>query len=411
MRKREMLVGLLVLATVGLLSGCGGTEATETVPADAVPVVPRGAEGKVIAEAVVEPARWSELRSEGGGTAVEVPVQQGDLVSEGDVLVRFDPTDAELAVQQAEAALAVAQAQLALVQAGPRPEQIAVAEARLEVAQAALSQAAAQQDELAAGQTEADVAAAQAELASAQATQLQAENLHDRTMECFGYTLPDGTQKEFCPGLGLYEEQTRYQLHAADDALAAAQVNLEATQGGAEAQLRAVRAGVWSAVAQRDAAQARLDLVQAGSTPEDVAAAEAEVARVEASLAVARAALERTEIHAPFAGTVAEIHVEAGDTAAPGGVVVVLATLERLQVRTIDLTELDVAKVAEGQAVEVTVDALPDVQVSGHVARIEKQSVDYRGDVTYPVFIELDEDAPGLRWGMTAMVEIAANGE
>jgi hypothetical protein len=32
--------------------------------------------------------------------------------------------------------------------------------------------------------------------------------------------------------------------------------------------------------------------------------------------------------------------------------------------------------------------------------------VDYRGDVTYPVNLEIEETAPGLRWGMTALVEI-----
>jgi hypothetical protein len=87
---------------------------------------------------------------------------------------------------------------------------------------------------------------------------------------------------------------------------------------------------------------------------------------------------------------------------------VVLATLDRLQARTVDLTELDVARVAEGQPVVVKVDALPDAPLSGHVLRIDEQSEDYRGDVVYPVIVELDEDAPELRWGMTAMVEIAA---
>jgi hypothetical protein len=28
--------------------------------------------------------------------------------------------------------------------------------------------------------------------------------------------------------------------------------------------------------------------------------------------------------------------------------------------------------------------------------------------VTYPVFVALDGDVPGLRWGMTALVEIDA---
>ena len=51
-------------------------------------------------------------------------------------------------------------------------------------------------------------------------------------------------------------------------------------------------------------------------------------------------------------------------------------------------------------------DAHPGAELLGHVSRVGLQSVDYRGDVTYPVYVELDETAPGLRWGMTTLVEI-----
>jgi HlyD family secretion protein len=281
-----------------------------------------------------------------------------------------------------------------------------VAEAQLEVAQAAISQAAAGRDQLTAGATEADVAAAQAQLAAAQSQQLQAEDAHDSTMKCFKVKLPDGTKRKFCPALGTYEELARFQMNAANDALAAAEAQLAAAQGGAEAQVRAAQAAVWSAVAQRDAAQTRLALVEAGATAEEIASAEAGVTQAEAALAQARAALERTEIRAPFAGVVVEVSVDAGDTARPGEVVVVLATLDELQAVTVDLTELDVARVAEGQTAVVTLDALPDLELSGHVVRIEEQNEDYRGDVVYPVVVELDERVPELRWGMTAMVEI-----
>jgi multidrug resistance efflux pump len=103
---------------------------------------------------------------------------------------------------------------------------------------------------------------------------------------------------------------------------------------------------------------------------------------------------------------VTEVNVDVGETATPGEVLVVLATLDRLLARTTDLTELDVAQVTKGQAAVVTVDALPGLQLSGYVARIDLQSVDYRGDVTYPVFVELEEIVPELLWGMTALVKI-----
>ena len=52
----------------------------------------------------------------------------------------------------------------------------------------------------------------------------------------------------------------------------------------------------------------------------------------------------------------------------------------------------------------VTVDALPGVELSAHVDRIGLRSGEYRGDVVYPVYVALDEGAPGLRWGMTTVV-------
>jgi HlyD family secretion protein len=365
-------------------------------------------QGTIIVEAVMEPARWSDLDFADGGTVTEVLVEPQDEVKTGDLLVQVDPTDALLAVQQAEAALASAKAQLETVKDGPRPQEIAVAEAQLEAAQAALSQATARRDEVVAGVAEADIAAAQAQVAAAQAAQRQAEELHEQTMECFNVTRPDGSKVKICPALGPVEEQARYQMFSANEALSAARAQLEARQSGFQTQLRDANASVEAAKARRDAAEAQLDLLKKGSRPEEVAVAQARVAQAETALATAQAALDRTRIHAPFDGTVAEVNVKVGDTTAPGEVVVVVATVNRLQARTRDLTELDVVYVEVGQPATVTADALPDRPLKGHVLRVERQGVDYRGDVTYPVIIELDESLPALRWGMTVMIEIEA---
>jgi HlyD family secretion protein len=157
--------------------------------------------------------------------------------------------------------------------------------------------------------------------------------------------------------------------------------------------------------------QARTDLDQLleGTDEADIRAAQLDVEAAELRVEEAHSNLEKATLIAPFDGVVATVDVEPGDVVTSGEVVLVLATLDHLQARTVDLTELDVARVAEGQAAVVTVDALPDLELRGHVARVDLQSVDYRGDVTYPVYIELDEVVPELRWGMTAMVEIEAD--
>ena len=400
------VAGLLALATVALLAACDGATGTETVPAEDVPVVAQQ-DDTVIAEGVVEPARWIELSFDQNTTVVEVLVEEGDMVSEGDTLLRFDPIDAELAVQQAQAALALSQAQLVRAKLGPRPEGIAVAEMGLVAARAVISHTVAQRDEITSGEMRADIAAVQADLAAATAEQLQAENLHDRTLKCVTFDLPGGGgERKICPALGRPEEATRFAMHAADARLAAAELQLTATQNSAYAQLRAADADIASALAQQDAAQARLDQAKLGPTPEQIASAEAAVAQTEAALTTAQAALDDLVIRAPFAATVVELHIGAGETATPGNSLLMLATLDELLIRTVDLVELDVARVSEGQTAMVTVDALPDVEFEARVARIDLQSVDYRGDVTFPVFVELDVHPPHFRWGMTTLIEI-----
>jgi HlyD family secretion protein len=285
---------------------------------------------------------------------------------------------------------------LAQVRAGPRREEIVEAQAQLADAVAGLARAEAQRDQLTAGAMEAEVAGAQAELAGA-------ETEHMVVLKQYNDAY-DKDQKD-----EDVRKQAEYEFLAAREALAAAQTKLDTVRGIGYARLRAAQAGVALASAQQDVSEAQLELLRAGVRPEEIAVSEVLVQQAEAALETAKAALEHMEIRAPFAGTVAKINVELGETATPGDVIVVLATVDQLQVHTTDLNELDVARVRKGQPAVVKVDALPDVSLPGRVAHIDLQAVDHHGDVTYPVTVELDEAEPQLRWGMTAMVEIAAD--
>jgi len=167
-----------------------------------------------------------------------------------------------------------------------------------------------------------------------------------------------------------------------------------------------------------DAAELELEALQAWENPyldkataEEVRQAEARLRQAELAVARLELQLAETELRAPFAGVAVDVRVKAGDRIGAGEPVVVLATLDRLQARTVDLTELDVARVAVGQAVTVSVDALPEHTFSGVVREIGLRAKDYRGDVVYDVVVELTdlELSALLRWGMTAMVKIQAD--
>jgi len=111
------------------------------------------------------------------------------------------------------------------------------------------------------------------------------------------------------------------------------------------------------AVDQRDAAQGRVRI------------AEAAVSQAKADLAFAEAQLQNTVIRAPFGGVVVKKMAEVGESVAPippgvnistsSGAIVALADLATLEVEA-DVAEANVAKVANGQPAEVTVEAIPD---------------------------------------------------
>lgn len=389
--------GMIVLFVFTLLTaGCTLGRTDEPEPAVPTPTSPITVTGKVIAEAVIEPLQWSELRFQGGGTVAEITVEPGDLVEAGDVVARLDPTAAELRVQEAEAALASAEAGLALVKAEPRSQALAEAEAQLENAKAAVAQAVAQRDRVASGATEAAIADAEADAAAAEVALFEAKEGHRQVHE-------DRVDVDSL-------EQADYKLFAAEGALAAAQAELDALRKTAGAKLRQAESAVQFASAQQDVAEAQLELLKASTASWDIAAAEASVRQAQVARASTEAALARTVLRAPFDGTVTRVNVEVGDLVTEGHVIAVLAMLDELQARTTDLGELAVAALAEGQCATVQVDAQPGKVFNGVVRHIALRPGDHRGDVVYAVDVDLTdgEQAP-LRWGMTAVVEIEAD--
>ena len=425
-----LVVGVLLLSGCGMLPGGDGAGDGSSGGSEAVAeegFLSLDSDASVMAEAVVEPARWTSVGFKGQGEVVEVLVEPGDVVAEGDLLIVLDNTDAVLGAKRAEAAVENAMAQLAIMRAGARPEEVAAIEAQVEAADATLAEVAARRDDLAGGASGADVQGAEAQVGS---LALQRRVAYDAYLEALNATCKDvesggflnigglnigglggigGGTKRVCPD-PLLPEQKRLELAAADAQLAASQAQLDLIRSGADpAQLRAALAGVSSASAQRDANQAQLDLVLAGPTPEQLAIAEAGIAQAEAALDKAKAALVFTEVRAPFAGTVVAVEADMGNMAVPGQVAVVLATLDELKVRTTDLSELDVAHVAVGNEVLVTVDSLPGEEFTGIVSHVDLQAENSRGEVTYGVTVDLtDAGGTPLRWGMTAWVEFGS---
>jgi HlyD family secretion protein len=397
MKRQVCFTGMLVLTFLALLTGCGGGEEAETVPAEDVPVVSQEI-GKVVAEAVIEPARWGELRFEIEGDVTEVLVQEGDTVAAGDVLARLETVDLERAVAQAE--LSLHQAEVRLSQAQLKLEQLQEPPDEADVRQA----------EHAVAQAEAAIVAAQLDLTEVLDRPIRNETLEDAE------ELYEDLRHKYEARLEMYEsgeEPDYWFVDQAKERMDDAKLELDRIRQQGSAQMQDAQNALQQAEQSYQEAQDALaellegaDRLDVEEVQKEIDAAELEIEAAALNLEEAQSNLEHAELVAPFGGVVVAVEIDVGDAVSGGEVAVVLATLDHLQAVTVDLTELDVAQVEEGQGVVVTVDAMPEQEMRGVVERIGLQAQDYRGDVVYPVYVELGEVMPELRWGMTAMVEI-----
>lgn len=133
--------------------------------------------------------------------------------------------------------------------------------------------------------------------------------------------------------------------------------------------------------------------------------AEKELEAARRSLEAAEAELAQTELVAPFAATVTSVEAQPGQYVQPGQVVIVLAQLDRLNIETTDLSELNVTAVKAGQPATVYVEAL-EKEFQGTVTAISPISDTLGSDVVFKVTIVLEEQPADLLWGMSADVEI-----
>jgi multidrug resistance efflux pump len=383
------------IATVALLASAlaacgGGADETPT------PVPEQAFESVVSVTGEVVPAKWATLSLQTSGVVEDVLVEVGDEVAAGDLLVKLETVDADLAVYEAEAQLANAMAEVRQLEAQPRVTDVAAAEQQVDEAQAAIAQAVTERDRLASGVISSDIAQAEAELGSAEAERKAARIDYDELQD----DLEDDVVEDW------EGERAALRLRAAQQGLEAAQIGLAYARGSASARTDEAEAGIRAAEAQRDVAQAQLEQASAGASEEEIALAETEVAQAQLALEEAQLWLERCERRAPFDGTVGMVDVREGEQVQQGDPILTLGDLSTLRVETTDLDEIDVARISVGQKADITFDAFPDHVFAGRVVRINPMAEPGGGGVNYTTIIELDELSPGIRWGMTAFVDI-----
>ncbi|HLY19303.1 MAG TPA: HlyD family secretion protein [Bryobacteraceae bacterium] len=294
------------------------------------------------------------------GQVSEVLVEEEQIVKAGDVLVKIDPRDYQVAVEKAQADLADAEATLASSRTDV-PITTTNTGSTLTSARSVRADAVAG---LTAAQRQLKAAQARLETSEAQVTEAEA-NFKKAADDTARYKL-----------LVAKEEISRQIYDQSDQTTVAA----KATVSARTAAVNEARQNVSVAEAAIDQAQAKIAqadaAIQAALTaPQQVAVSQARARSSAAKVAQQKSALDQTRLNlsyctitAPVAGIVDKKTVELGHNVSPGQQLLVVVPLDDIWV-TVNFKETQLKRMKPGQKVRFSVDAYGR-EYTGHVTGV-----------------------------------------
>ena len=436
-RTLKLLCGALLVGLV--LTGCKPMQiplkptptavpaASGTAQPGAKPPAAGQPSGRIITEGRVVPAQTASLGFASGGILAQARAKVGDQVTAGQILAQLDTSVLELQLGQAEANLAGARARLAQLDRVPAEEDVAAAKQ-------AVASAKASYDKIVAGPSAAEIEAAKGAVTAAQQnlaqvragpsvdeiTQLQlgvanAKAVLEQAQAAYDQVKDSANVAMLPQSLALQQATNAYSAanaaykagarHPTAAELAAALAQVQAAQAGLD-KLTPDPAQAQAALAAVEMAKAHLAELQRQAPAQDLAVLQAELQGAQVGRDLADVQLKNATLVAQFAGTVMKLDVAPGEYAAPGAQVVLLSDTSNWRIETTGLTELNVAEVSEGAPTAITFDAIPGLELTGHVSTIEPYGETKQGDIVYTVNVALDQQDPRLRSNMTAKVRI-----
>ena len=336
MNKRKQYFWIIAAALVfaaGLMTGCGSGNSATAANANTEPAVV----DVTTAQAVIKPIptyveatgnlasdAQTDVAPNVAGKIVEVNFDIGSYVGQGDVLVRLDPRDAQIRVEQARAQ--VEQQWQAVNQANAGAEQ---ALANLRQTQARLG--------VGDGQT---------------------------------FQIKDFSQvKSITAQLELAEKELRRaeRLLETGDISKSIYDQRRSQRDALIGQLDEARSNAAVAIKAIDTAREAYNAARAAAST-----ARSAIATLQTQVAAAEKSVADTIIRAPISGYVSDKVADVGEYISPSAPNTKIATIVRtstLRMR-IDVPEASVGKVATGQGVSLQVSAYPDRNFAGTIVRI-----------------------------------------
>lgn len=220
---------------------------------------------------------------------------------------------------------------------------------------------------------------------------------HARKIALSGVTEPDKRVTLAARSMGVVQNLalTKGQRVAAGDVV----MTLEGPETLANAEI----ARIALAQKERDLTLTQ-NLFKSGNTPETkVTSAQSDRDAAAAQLELARAAVDRLQLVAPFAGVVDSVEVEKGQWVQTGAPVATILALDPIIIRA-EVSELDVGEVHDGSKAAVTL--VNGTQLEGKVRFVAHEAS--AATRTFPVEVAFANPDLSLPSGMSAKVDLYA---
>lgn len=158
--------------------------------------------------------------------------------------------------------------------------------------------------------------------------------------------------------------------------------------------------------AERSIKEKKLSLqdAKAGTDELTIRAKKIAVQQKEDALTSAKETLADYSIRAPFAGVIASVDIQKGDSISNGTIAATLITKQRIA--EISLNEVDAAKIKIGQKVTLTFDAVEDLTLTGEVSEVNTLGTVSQGVVSYTIKIAFDTQDERIKPGMSTSATI-----
>lgn len=327
------IILVVVTLVAGLISGCSSGNSATAANANAQPTtVDVTTEAAVIKPIPTYIEATGNLASDAqtdvapnvSGKIVEVNFDIGSYVNQGDVLVRLDPRDGQIRVEQARA--------------------------QVEQQRQAVNQA---------------NAAAEQALASLRQTQVRLGVTDGQT-----FLIKDFSQvKSVTAQLELAEKELRRaeRLLETGDISKSIYDQRKSQRDALIGQLDEARSNAAVAIKAIDTAREAYNVAKAAAST-----ANAAIATLQAQVAAAEKSVTDTIVRAPISGFISEKNSDVGEYISPNTPNSKLATIVRtstLRMR-IDIPEATVGKVATGQGISLQTSSYPDRSFAGTIVRI-----------------------------------------